>query len=114
VRAAVAAIGYTPDIPRLPPSFEAPEMRKLDVLDLLQFVFGFQVINFSLNLIAYCHLLELKCKFLRTCSEVRSLAYIHLPAKTKILFLRNSVFAWTHVLDYLNKNHYKKNPVRSL
>ncbi|KAJ1692919.1 hypothetical protein LUZ63_009617 [Rhynchospora breviuscula] len=45
VRAAVAAIGYTPDIPRLPSSFEAPEMRKLDIFDLLQFIFGFQVDN---------------------------------------------------------------------
>ncbi|KAJ4775036.1 GLUCAN SYNTHASE-LIKE 8 family protein [Rhynchospora pubera] len=45
VRAAVTAIGYTPDIPRLPSSFKAPEMRKLDIFDLLQFVFGFQVDN---------------------------------------------------------------------
>ncbi|KAJ3690938.1 hypothetical protein LUZ61_020102 [Rhynchospora tenuis] len=45
VRAAVTAIGYTPDIPRLPSSFEAPEMRKLDIFDLLQFVFRFQVDN---------------------------------------------------------------------
>ncbi|KAJ4775037.1 GLUCAN SYNTHASE-LIKE 8 family protein [Rhynchospora pubera] len=45
VRAAVAAIGYTPDIPRLPSSFEAPEMRKLDIFDFLQFIFGFQVDN---------------------------------------------------------------------
>ncbi|XP_072977021.1 callose synthase 10 isoform X1 [Typha angustifolia] len=45
VRAALSAIGYTSDFPRLPSAFELPKLRNLDIFDLLEFVFGFQKDN---------------------------------------------------------------------
>ncbi|XP_020112888.1 callose synthase 10 [Ananas comosus] len=45
VRAAISAIGYTADLPRLPANSGAPQLRKLDMFDLLEFVFGFQEDN---------------------------------------------------------------------
>ncbi|XP_008788670.2 callose synthase 10 isoform X2 [Phoenix dactylifera] len=42
VKAAISAIGYAPDFPRLPAEFIAPQLRRPDMFDLLEFVFGFQ------------------------------------------------------------------------
>ncbi|XP_058086685.1 callose synthase 10 isoform X2 [Magnolia sinica] len=45
VKAAISAIRYTIDLPRLPSDFEVSNLRKSDMFDLLQFVFGFQKDN---------------------------------------------------------------------
>lgn len=43
VRAAITALRYHEEYPRLPADFEVPAQRNLDMFDLLEFVFGFQV-----------------------------------------------------------------------
>lgn len=43
VRAAISALRYHEQYPRLPADFEVPAQRNLDMFDLLEFVFGFQV-----------------------------------------------------------------------
>ncbi|KAI3727018.1 hypothetical protein L1987_66825 [Smallanthus sonchifolius] len=45
VRAAISALRYHEQYPRLPADFEVPAQRNLDMFDLLQFVFGFQKDN---------------------------------------------------------------------
>ncbi|KAL4584830.1 hypothetical protein LXL04_009440 [Taraxacum kok-saghyz] len=45
VRAAVSALRYHAEFPRLPSNFEVPAQRNLDMFDLLEFVFGFQKDN---------------------------------------------------------------------
>lgn len=45
VRAAISALRYHEEFPRLPPNFEVPAQRNLDMFDLLEFVFGFQKDN---------------------------------------------------------------------
>ncbi|KAI3499518.1 hypothetical protein L1887_35319 [Cichorium endivia] len=42
VRAAISALRYHGEFPRLPAYFEVPAQRNLDMFDLLEFVFGFQ------------------------------------------------------------------------
>ncbi|KAG0453842.1 hypothetical protein HPP92_025146 [Vanilla planifolia] len=42
VRAAISAIGYSSDLPRIPVAFKVPDVRNADMFDLLEFVFGFQ------------------------------------------------------------------------
>lgn len=43
VRGAISALRYTEHFPRLPADFERPALRDVDMFDLLEFVFGFQV-----------------------------------------------------------------------
>lgn len=43
VRGAISAIRYTEQFPRLPADFEISGQRDLDMFDLLEYVFGFQV-----------------------------------------------------------------------
>ncbi|KAK1433883.1 hypothetical protein QVD17_10801 [Tagetes erecta] len=45
VRAAISALRYHEQYPRLPANFEVPAQRNLDMFDLLEFVFGFQKDN---------------------------------------------------------------------
>ncbi|KAJ0755182.1 putative 1,3-beta-glucan synthase [Helianthus annuus] len=45
VRAAISALRYHEQYPRLPADFEVPAQRTLDMFDLLEFVFGFQKDN---------------------------------------------------------------------
>ncbi|XP_076901976.1 callose synthase 10-like [Bidens hawaiensis] len=45
VRAAITALRYHGEYPRLPADFEVPAQRNLDMFDLLEFVFGFQKDN---------------------------------------------------------------------
>uniref|UniRef100_A0A0D9VNS5 1,3-beta-glucan synthase n=1 Tax=Leersia perrieri TaxID=77586 RepID=A0A0D9VNS5_9ORYZ len=45
VRAAISALQYHRDLPRLPATFSVPDARNSDMLDLLHFVFGFQKDN---------------------------------------------------------------------
>ncbi|KAJ3681999.1 hypothetical protein LUZ60_014572 [Juncus effusus] len=45
VRAAVSALQYHRDLPRLPNNFPVPESRTADILDFLHYVFGFQKDN---------------------------------------------------------------------
>ncbi|KAG8073196.1 hypothetical protein GUJ93_ZPchr0006g44587 [Zizania palustris] len=45
VRAAISALQYHRDLPRLPGSFSVPDARNSDMLDLLHCVFGFQKDN---------------------------------------------------------------------
>eukprot|EP01018_Ginkgo_biloba_P032191 Gb_22029 [translate_table: standard] len=47
VRAAVSALRYSRDLPQLPDEFQAPQLRSLDIFDLLHYVFGFQKDNVS-------------------------------------------------------------------
>ncbi|XP_078446407.1 callose synthase 9-like [Wolffia australiana] len=42
VRAAISSLNYYPGLPRLPSEFHVQSTRKADLLDFLQFVFGFQ------------------------------------------------------------------------
>lgn len=42
VRAAISTLQYHRDLPRLPSTFSVPDARNSDMLDLLQYVFGFQ------------------------------------------------------------------------
>nr|CAB3502210.1 unnamed protein product [Digitaria exilis] len=42
VRAAISILQYHRDLPRLPGTFSVPDARNSDMLDLLQYVFGFQ------------------------------------------------------------------------
>ncbi|XP_020675367.1 callose synthase 10 isoform X2 [Dendrobium catenatum] len=42
VKAAISAIGYSSDLPRIPAEFKAAVLRSMDMFDLLEFVFGFQ------------------------------------------------------------------------
>nr|CAB3497257.1 unnamed protein product [Digitaria exilis] len=42
VRAAISVLQYHRDLPRLPGTFSVPDARNSDMLDLLQYVFGFQ------------------------------------------------------------------------
>lgn len=51
VKAAIAAIGYNANFPRIPNDFKTPELRNPDMFDLLEYVFGFQVCIQSLNLV---------------------------------------------------------------
>lgn len=39
----MTALKYFPDLPKLPVDFPVPSTRDADMLDFLQFVFGFQV-----------------------------------------------------------------------
>lgn len=43
VRAAISALQYFRGLPRLPTSVTIPEARNADMMDFLQYVFGFQV-----------------------------------------------------------------------
>lgn len=43
VQAAILALNYHSGLPKLPPDFPIPVTRKADVLDFLQYIFGFQV-----------------------------------------------------------------------
>ena len=43
VRAAISALQYHRDLPRLPGTISVPDARNSDMLDLLHCVFGFQV-----------------------------------------------------------------------
>lgn len=43
VRGAISAIRYTEQFPRLPADFVVPGKRAMDMFDLLEYVFGFQV-----------------------------------------------------------------------
>jgi hypothetical protein len=43
VRAAISALQYHRDLPRLPGNISVPDARNSDMLDLLHCVFGFQV-----------------------------------------------------------------------
>ncbi|XP_068634434.1 callose synthase 10 [Aristolochia californica] len=45
VRAAASAIHYTEHFPKFSADFEVPQLRNLDMFDLLQYVFGFQKDN---------------------------------------------------------------------
>ncbi|KAL4178545.1 hypothetical protein AMTRI_Chr13g115600 [Amborella trichopoda] len=45
VKAAVSAIQYTVDFPRIPAGFSVSQLRSLDMFDLLQYAFGFQKDN---------------------------------------------------------------------
>lgn len=45
VRAALSAIQYTSDFPQLPAEFDVSQLRSPDMLDLLEFAFGFQSDN---------------------------------------------------------------------
>lgn len=45
VRAAMSAIRYSDQFPRLPADFDVPGQRDLDMFDLLEYVFGFQKDN---------------------------------------------------------------------
>ncbi|XP_027351814.1 callose synthase 10 isoform X1 [Abrus precatorius] len=45
VKAAISAIRYTEQFPRLPPGFKVSGQRDADMFDLLEFVFGFQKDN---------------------------------------------------------------------
>ncbi|KAH9302684.1 hypothetical protein KI387_014267, partial [Taxus chinensis] len=47
VKAAVAALRYSRDLPQLPNDFPIPKQRSLDIFDLLQYTFGFQRDNVS-------------------------------------------------------------------
>ncbi|ESR59154.1 hypothetical protein CICLE_v100145301mg, partial [Citrus x clementina] len=47
VQAAVSALKYFGDLPRLPEDFPIPPSRNIDMLDFLHFVFGFQKDNVS-------------------------------------------------------------------
>ncbi|KAH0461335.1 hypothetical protein IEQ34_008910 [Dendrobium chrysotoxum] len=42
VKAAISAIGYSSDLPRIPAEFKVAVLRSMDMFDLLEFVFGFQ------------------------------------------------------------------------
>lgn len=42
VKAAISAIRYSTDLPRISAEFKVPENRSMDIFDLLEFVFGFQ------------------------------------------------------------------------
>ncbi|PWA59606.1 glucan synthase-like 8 [Artemisia annua] len=43
IRGAISALRYHEQFPRLPGNFEVPAHRNLDMFDLLEFVFGFQI-----------------------------------------------------------------------
>lgn len=43
VRGAISALKYTEQFPQLPADFEIPGQRDMDMFDLLEYVFGFQV-----------------------------------------------------------------------
>ncbi|KAK1286687.1 Callose synthase 10 [Acorus calamus] len=45
VMAAISAISYCAEFPRLPADFEVSQLKNLDLFDLLQYVFGFQKDN---------------------------------------------------------------------
>lgn len=47
VKAAISALSLSRDWPRLPDDYPVPQMRSLDILDLLQYIFGFQNDNVS-------------------------------------------------------------------
>lgn len=47
VKAAVAALRLSRDMPQLPDDFPKPQQRSLDIFDLLQYVFGFQKDNIN-------------------------------------------------------------------
>lgn len=47
VKAAISALIYSSGLPRLPEEYPVPQMRSLDILDLLQYIFGFQKDNVS-------------------------------------------------------------------
>eukprot|EP01018_Ginkgo_biloba_P028898 Gb_01752 [translate_table: standard] len=47
VKAAVSALSYSGDLPKLPDDYSMPQLRNLDILDLLHYVFGFQKDNVS-------------------------------------------------------------------
>lgn len=49
VRGAISAIRYTEHFPRLPSSFEISGQRDADMFDLLEYVFGFQVLCCSVS-----------------------------------------------------------------
>lgn len=43
IRGSISAIKYTEQFPRLPADFEISGQRDMDMFDLLEYVFGFQV-----------------------------------------------------------------------
>ncbi|KAL0286904.1 UNVERIFIED_CONTAM: Callose synthase 9 [Sesamum calycinum] len=45
VQAAVSSLTYFRDLPKLPGSFPGPASRSLDLFDLLQYTFGFQILD---------------------------------------------------------------------
>lgn len=47
VKAAISALSYSRDWPRLPDDYSVPQGRSMDILDLLQYIFGFQNDNVS-------------------------------------------------------------------
>ncbi|GJN30107.1 hypothetical protein PR202_gb18386 [Eleusine coracana subsp. coracana] len=51
VRAAISALQYHRDLPRLPSTFSVPDARNSDMLDFLQCVFGFQLFTLDLTII---------------------------------------------------------------
>ena len=52
VKAAVAALKYFRGLPKLPDNFPIPATRNADMLDFLQYIFGFQV-SLSEKLLLY-------------------------------------------------------------
>lgn len=54
VRAAVSALKYHRGLPKLPVDFPIPSTRNADMLDFLQYVFGFQV---SMTVVSVCPML---------------------------------------------------------
>ncbi|KAG8637297.1 hypothetical protein MANES_15G103700v8 [Manihot esculenta] len=69
VRAAMTALKYFPDLPKLPVDFPVPSTRDADMLDFLQFVFGFQKDNVSNQREHIVHLLANEQSCLRIPDE---------------------------------------------
>ncbi|GMH24309.1 hypothetical protein Nepgr_026152 [Nepenthes gracilis] len=70
VRAAVSALKYFRDLPKLPEDFEAPTTRNPDILDFLHYVFGFQKDNVSNQREHLVHLLANEQSRLRIPEEI--------------------------------------------
>ncbi|CAK9328067.1 unnamed protein product [Citrullus colocynthis] len=69
VQAAVSALKYFSGLPKLPAEFSIPETRSPDMLDFLQFVFGFQKDNVSNQREHVVHLLANEQSRLRILEE---------------------------------------------
>nr|GMD09619.1 Callose synthase 10 [Ipomoea batatas] len=74
VRGAISAIRYGEHFPRLPSNYEISEQRDLDMFDLLEYVFGFQV---------YWFLTSLMCTSIKFCVQI-------LKSNRKVSFLFTS------------------------
>ncbi|CAK9328068.1 unnamed protein product [Citrullus colocynthis] len=72
VQAAVSALKYFSGLPKLPAEFSIPETRSPDMLDFLQFVFGFQKDNVSNQREHVVHLLANEQSRLRILEETES------------------------------------------